>query len=68
MSARVGELLQRIERLNSRGASLDEIENRVIDQVAITERKKSALWLYAWSLMPRRSQLREATRLARHVE
>jgi hypothetical protein len=68
LSTGVAHLLQRIERLSSRGASLDEIEDRVIDPTAISERKKSALWLYAWSLMPRRSQLREATRLVRHVD
>jgi len=68
LSRRIADLLGRIERLSNSGSSLDEIEDRVIDPVAISEHKKSALWLYAWSLMPRRSQLREATRLAYRIK
>jgi len=63
MSRGVAELCDRIESMMRGGASLDEVEGEVIDDGGLSEQQKSALWLYAWSLMPPGRQHREALAL-----
>ena len=43
-----------------RGDSFATIEGDLIEPSGLSERQKSALWLYAWSFVDQRAQRREA--------
>ena len=46
----------RIIAMIERGATFDEVEADVIDDAPCDPDEKAALWLYAWSFMPRGQQ------------
>jgi hypothetical protein len=48
-----------------RGDSFASVEDEVIDPSPLSDREKSALWLFGWSFVHWRLQRREA---ARHIE
>jgi hypothetical protein len=59
------ELLKRQERIRKHlrhGRSLDEVEEEIIDPAPLDQEHKAALWLYAWSEMPRRRRRTEVRR------
>ena len=45
-----------------RGESFASVEEEIIDLSPLSEREKSALWLYGWSFVHWRQQRREAVR------
>ena len=49
-------------------SSFDDVEAEIIDRSGLDERQKAALWLYAWSFVPKRIQRAEAGRLAAYLE
>jgi hypothetical protein len=55
-------VLERIGRLIEDGASLDEVERRVIRPARRDEDGRSALWLYAWHQANDRTSRRPAPR------
>jgi hypothetical protein len=44
------------------GSSLETIEHRIIDPTPMDEERRSALWLYAWSVSSKRREPRFAQR------
>jgi hypothetical protein len=44
-----------IDRMVLAGASLEEIEEQVVDPAPLSEDLRSALWLYAWGCLERQS-------------
>ena len=46
----------------SRGGSVDDVDAEIIEPSEFSAEEKAALWLYAWSYVPRRSQRRWADR------
>jgi hypothetical protein len=38
------------------GDSIDDVDSEVIERSGLTGDQKAALWLYAWSFVPRRRQ------------
>ena len=38
------------------GDSIDDVDLELIDQTDLSADEKAALWLYAWSFVPRRKQ------------
>jgi hypothetical protein len=50
----------RIAEMMERGATFAEVEEDVIDEAPCDSDEKAALWLYAWSFMPRGQQRYEA--------
>jgi hypothetical protein len=56
----------RIAQMMERGATFDEVEADVIHDAPCDSDEKAALWLYAWSFMPRgRQRYRAKQRLRR---
>jgi hypothetical protein len=55
-------LKERIAARMSRGASLDEVEEKLIDPAPLRADQKSALWLYAWSMTDQQLQRQQANR------
>ena len=51
-----GSLLEEIRRRMRRGDSIDDVDLELIDQTDLSADEKAALWLYAWSFVPRREQ------------
>ena len=51
-----GSLLEEIRRRMRRGDSIDDVDLELIDQTDLSADEKAALWLYAWSFVPRRKQ------------
>jgi hypothetical protein len=60
-------LQERIAARMSGGASLDEVEEGLIDPARLRQDQKSALWLYAWSMTDRRMQLEQANKYVLQV-
>ena len=50
-----GSLLEEIRRRMRRGDSIDDVDLELIDQTDLSADEKAALWLYAWSFVPRRA-------------
>ena len=46
----------------SRGGSVDDVDAEIIEPSEFSAEEKAALWLYAWSYVPRRMQRRWADR------
>jgi hypothetical protein len=44
----------------SRGGSVDEVDAEIIEPSGFSADEKAALWLYAWSYVPRRTQRKSA--------
>jgi hypothetical protein len=60
-------LQERIAFMMHGGISLDRIEADVIEPSGLSEDRKAALWLYAWSFKEGREQRDEASRYLRNV-
>jgi hypothetical protein len=60
--SKVTGLQEVIAAMMSGGASLDTVEERVIEPSALEPDQKSALWLYAWSFTDQLEQRRQATK------
>ena len=58
----VGRARADVRRRMSRGGSVDDVEAEIIEPAGISADEKAALWLYAWSYVPRRMQRRWADR------
>jgi hypothetical protein len=50
-----------------RGATFDQVEADVIDGAQCDSDEKAALWLYAWSFMPRGQRRYEANQHLRRL-
>ena len=61
------ELQQGIDAAMRRGRSFSSVEDD-IDALDLTDREKSALWLFGWSFVNLRAQRREATALIAWLE
>ena len=58
------ELEQRkIRKRMRRGGTLGEVESEVIDHSQLSLDQRAALWLYAWTRLPKRKQRAELARL-----
>jgi hypothetical protein len=51
-----------VRRRMSCGGSVDDVDAEVIEPSGLNADEKAALWLYAWSYVPRRMQRRWAER------
>ena len=51
-----GSLLEEIRRRMRHGDSIDDVDLELIDRTDLSADEKAALWLYAWSFVPRRKQ------------
>lgn len=51
-----------VRRRMSRGGSVDDVDADIIEPSDFSADQKAALWLYAWSYVPRRMQRRWAER------
>ena len=51
-----GSLLVEIRRRMRRGDSIDDVDLELIEPADLSANEKAALWLYAWSFVPRRKQ------------
>jgi hypothetical protein len=60
-------LQERVAAMMRRGASLEQVENQVIDPCELSSDQKAALWLYAWSFMERGEQRDRAARYLLHA-
>jgi CheY-like chemotaxis protein len=60
-------LQERVAAMMRCGASLDRVENEVIDPCELSSDQKAALWLYAWSFMEGKEQRDRATRYRLNV-
>jgi phytoene/squalene synthetase len=60
--AGVVRLQERVAALMSCGASLDRVEDEIIDPSDLSADQKAALWLYAWSFMEGREQREQVVR------
>lgn len=60
-------LKDRIAARMSRGATLDEVEERLIEPAPLRADQKSALWLYAWSLTDQNLQRQQANQYVLQV-
>jgi hypothetical protein len=49
-----------VRRCMSRGGSVDDADAQIIEPSGHNADEKAALWLYAWSFVPRRAQRRVA--------
>jgi hypothetical protein len=45
-----------VRRRMRHGASIDDVDAEVIERADLSADQKAALWLYAWSFIPRRTQ------------
>jgi hypothetical protein len=48
--------LNEIRRRMRHGASIDDVDVELIERTGLSPDQKAALWLYAWSFVPRRQQ------------
>ena len=63
--ASVSRLQPRVATMIRNGASLDEVEQQVIEPSKVGPDREAALWLYAWSLMElREDHTRASTALS----
>lgn len=62
------EFQERIRLSMRGGGSFHDVEEKIIDRSGLDQDQKAALWLYAWSFVPRRTQRAEATRLAAYLD
>lgn len=62
------ECQERIRLRMRGGGSFDDVEAEIIERSGLDKRQKAALWLYAWSFLPKRIQRAEAARLAAYLE
>ena len=53
MSASIQDQIRRRMR---HGASIDDVDLELIERSDLSADEKAALWLYAWSFVPRRKQ------------
>jgi hypothetical protein len=51
-----------VRRQMTRGGSVDDVDAEIIAPADFSADEKAALWLYAWSFVPRRLQRRSADR------
>lgn len=56
----LAEIQLKIEALTREQQPFDEVEDLIEETRGLSNDEQAALWLYAWSLMPRRRQLAEA--------
>jgi hypothetical protein len=56
----IGRARAEVRRRMSRGGSVEDIDAEVIEPSELNADEKAALWLYAWSYVPRRAQRRSA--------
>lgn len=49
-------ILDDIRTRMRRGHSIDEVDLELIERSGLSPDEKAALWLYAWSFVPRRKQ------------
>jgi hypothetical protein len=58
----LGQARAAVRRRMSRGGSVDDVDAEIIEPSGFSADEKAALWLYAWSYVPRRMQRRWADR------
>jgi hypothetical protein len=51
-----GSLLVEIRRRMRRGDSIDDVDLELIERADLSADEKAAVWLYAWSFVPRSRQ------------
>ena len=51
-----GSIQEQIRRRMRDGDSIDDVDLEVIERSGLSSDQKAALWLYAWSFVPRRKQ------------
>jgi hypothetical protein len=51
-----GSVQEQIRRRMRDGDSIDDVDLEVIERSGLNADQKAALWLYAWSFVPRRKQ------------
>jgi hypothetical protein len=49
-------ILDEIRRRMRHGDSIDDVDLELIERTGLSADEKAALWLYAWSFVPRRQQ------------
>jgi hypothetical protein len=49
-------ILDEIRRRMRHGDSIDDVDLELIERTGLSPDQKAALWLYAWSFVPRRQQ------------
>jgi hypothetical protein len=49
-------ILEEIRSRMRHGASIDDVDLELIERTGLSADEKAALWLYAWSFVPRRQQ------------
>jgi hypothetical protein len=49
-------ILEEIRRRMRHGESIDDVDLELIERSGLSQDEKAALWLYAWSFVPRRAQ------------
>lgn len=49
-------MLEEIGRRMRHGESIDDVDLELIERTGLSQDAKAALWLYAWSFVPRRKQ------------
>lgn len=49
-------ILQEIRARMRHGDSIDDVDLELIERSGLSQDEKAALWLYAWSFVPRRAQ------------
>jgi len=64
---RMVEEQSRIAEMMERGATFDTVEEDVINRTPCDAEEKAALWLFAWSFMPRAHQRYEANQHLRRL-
>jgi hypothetical protein len=57
-----GALMERVRDELEAGSSLETVEHRIIEPTPLDEERRSALWLYAWSVDTKRREPRFAQR------
>jgi hypothetical protein len=59
--AKIVRLQERVAAMMQCGATLDRVEDEVINKSDLTSDQRAALWLYAWSFMKGTEQRARAT-------
>jgi hypothetical protein len=54
----IGRTRADVRRSMSDGGTVDDVDAEIIEPSGLTADEKAALWLYAWSYVPRRVQRR----------
>ncbi len=60
MEPMLGRVRADVRRHMSHGGSVDDVDAEIIEPSGLSADEKAALWLYAWSYVPRRMQRRWA--------